>query len=204
MVQTTPTSPPPEVVYVEKKKKPIYRRWWFIALAALAVIMAISIGTGGDDADTTSTPAASADAPAAEEPAAASAAAGIGTPVEDGKFEFTVVEVKAPVSELGDPEFLGEAAQGEFVQVVLSVRNIGDEAQILLDSEQYAFSGETKFSSSSAAGLAVESNTVWLTEINPGNTIQGTIVFDVPVGTALDKLELHDSMFSGGVDVSLR
>ena len=41
-------------------------------------------------------------------------------------------------------------------------------------------------------------------EINPGNTVKGRVYFDVPKNAKLVKIELHDSMFSGGVDVALR
>jgi hypothetical protein len=33
--------------------------------------------------------------------------------------------------------------------------------------------------------------------------VTGTLVFDVPKGTKPSKLELHDSPFSGGVEVQL-
>jgi hypothetical protein len=40
-------------------------------------------------------------------------------------------------------------------------------------------------------------------EINPGNSIQVRVPFDVPPGTRASALELHDSMLSGGVSVRL-
>jgi len=39
--------------------------------------------------------------------------------------------------------------------------------------------------------------------INPGNSIEGYVFFDVPKGTTVSKLELHDSMRSGGITVRL-
>jgi hypothetical protein len=41
-------------------------------------------------------------------------------------------------------------------------------------------------------------------EVNPGNSIDAVVSFDVPAGTSVGTMELHDSMFSGGVTVSLR
>ena len=41
------------------------------------------------------------------------------------------------------------------------------------------------------------------TEINPGNTLTGVIVFDIPENAGLARVELHDSAFSGGVSVDL-
>ena len=59
-----------------------------------------------------------------------SPAGAIGTPVSDGKFQFTVTSVdRSAVA--GDPtnEFLQTKAQDEFVNVHLTVKNTGDKAQ---------------------------------------------------------------------------
>lgn len=44
----------------------------------------------------------------------------------------------------------------------------------------------------------------FLEEINPGNTVKGTLVFDMPKGTEPASIELHDSPFSDGITVQLR
>ncbi len=43
----------------------------------------------------------------------------------------------------------------------------------------------------------------FLNEINPGNQVNGIIVFDVPKDVQPTRIELHDSLFSGGVTVPL-
>ena len=40
-------------------------------------------------------------------------------------------------------------------------------------------------------------------DINPGNSINATASFDIPAGTPPGTIELHDSAFSGGVEVQL-
>jgi hypothetical protein len=40
-------------------------------------------------------------------------------------------------------------------------------------------------------------------DINPGNSIQVKLAFDVPPATNPAELKLHDSMFSSGVSVRL-
>ncbi|WP_203792655.1 DUF4352 domain-containing protein [Actinoplanes couchii] len=57
---------------------------------------------------------------------------------------------------------------------------------------------------SSAAIYANEDGQVLFEEINPGNSVKGKLVFDIPADKKLTSLELHDSMFSGGVTVALR
>ncbi|MFC3491351.1 DUF4352 domain-containing protein [Glycomyces rhizosphaerae] len=129
--------------------------------------------------------------------------AGVGEPVRDGNFEFTVGDVEQGETTIGD-DILSEEAQGEFVIIDLTVKNIGDEAGTFFDSDQKLFDTDgNEYSASSEAGLLLEGNDVWLTEINPGNQVEGKIVFDIPTGTTPATLELHDSAFSGGVEVSL-
>jgi hypothetical protein len=54
------------------------------------------------------------------------------------------------------------------------------------------------------AGLYLEDSKSFLEEINPGNGVNGTLVYDVPKTFKAAKIELHDAAFSGGVEVTLR
>ena len=128
----------------------------------------------------------------------------IGKAVRDGKFAFTVRSVKCGIATVGDNPYLQEKAQGQFCAVQLTVANIGDEPQSMFADNQYAFDGKgRKFSANSMASMADESSQVLWEEINPGNSVKGKVYFDVPKGAKLTSLELHDSMFSGGVKVRL-
>ncbi len=147
------------------------------------------------------------DAPAEEpdEPAAEPAedAAGIGDPVRDGKFEFTVTEVETGVSEVGD-EFLSEQAQGQFVLVHMTVSNIGDQAQMLSGGNQTLVDDQGReHSANGSAAIYLDDSETFLNDINPGNSVEGIVVFDIPADAQPAAIELHDSMFSGGVTVSL-
>ena len=83
-------------------------------LSILALFVVVGIATalfsgGGDDGGsgtTTDDPTETTEVPAEQ-------AAGIGTPVRDGKFEFTVRKMDCSRTELGD-EFTKERAQGKF------------------------------------------------------------------------------------------
>jgi hypothetical protein len=192
------------------------------ALVVLVVVIGVATGGGSDEPDAPEAAAppvaeapadgggaAAAEQPApaeepAEEPAAeAPAAAGLGTPVRDGKFEFTVTSVEPGVARVGN-DLIGSEAQGQYVLVHLTVANIGTEAQYFSDGAQKAFDAQGReFSADSSAGVYLEGNDTLLNQINPGNTVTGTVVFDVPADAALTRLELHDSLFSGGVEVAL-
>jgi hypothetical protein len=131
-------------------------------------------------------------------------AVGLNQPARDGKFEFTVSGMKCGTTSVGT-EMVGKTAQGQFCMVNVAVKNIGKEAQTFSGSSQKAFDAKgTEFSDDITAEMyANQGNTTWLEQINPGNSVKGKIIFDVPKGAKLTALELHDSPFSGGVKVNL-
>ena len=144
-------------------------------------------------------------APAAKPaPKPAPPASQLGKTVRDGKFAFVVTSMKCGITTVGDNEYLQTKAQGQFCAVSLTVENIGDEPQSMFADNQEAFdSKDRKFSADSEASLYDGSSDVLWEEINPGNKVKGKVYFDIPKGAKLTKLELHDSMFSGGVSVRL-
>jgi hypothetical protein len=129
---------------------------------------------------------------------------GMGDPVRDGKFEFTVTKLDCSKSRVGS-EYLNEKAQGKFCIISVTVKNIGKKAQTFSGSSQKASDAEgTEFSNDTGAEIyANEGSATFLEEINPGNEVKGRLIFDVPKSTKLTAIELHDSMFSGGAKVSL-
>lgn len=132
--------------------------------------------------------------------------AGIGQPVRDGKFEFTVKSVSCGKTTVGTNEYLTKNAQGQFCLLNLTIKNIGNEPQTFFADNQYLFNAANqKFSADGTATIyANEQNTTWLNEINPGNSVEGSVVFDLPKDTTPTYAELHDSAFSDGVKVSLQ
>lgn len=128
---------------------------------------------------------------------------GIGDPAKDGDFTFVVTKVRKGPNRIGD-EWVNERAQGVFWLVYLKVTNHGDEPGMFSDSEQEVISKGKRYAADTEAGILLDDNEVWLEDINPGNTVTGTLVFDLPQGVTPEQIELHDSMFSGGVVVDLR
>ncbi|MCO8271798.1 DUF4352 domain-containing protein [Actinoplanes sp. TRM 88003] len=186
---------------------PKHRAWHWIAGGA-AVFMLLACGGVSAGDDTTE----AADEPAAAAPAAKKTEAkkkdsmpGLNQPAKDGDFQFTVTGVKCGVAKVGSA-YLNEKAQGQFCLVSVQIKNIGKEAQTMVDSVQKAFDAKgTEYSVDSGAAIyANEDQQVFFEEINPGNTAKGKLVFDIPKGTKLTTLELHDSLFSGGVKVALK
>jgi hypothetical protein len=189
--------PPAPEAKKSKKTKPLYKRVWFwIAILAVLGI----IGTAANSGSTSSSSTTQGDGAAAAPPAAAT----IGTAVRDGDFEFTVTKLERGTTTLGG-EYLNTTAQGEFVLVNLTVRNIGNEPGTLFDQNVKLFDTQGReYRADSAAAVYLEGNSDVIAQtINPGNQVSGTIVFDVAAGTQLASLDLHDSAFSGGVSVAL-
>jgi len=57
-----------------------------------------------------------------------------------------------------------------------------------------------KYSADSTAGMYANGDSnVFYNDINPGNTVHGVIVFDMPRGVTPVRAVLHDSLFSNGV-----
>jgi len=126
--------------------------------------------------------------------------ASVGQTVRDGKLAFTVTGVKQ-ASHVGS-DVIGDDAQGVFWLVSVKVENIGHKPQVLLSSAQHAYAGGSRYDTSGSELYLADANT-FFQPINPGNVVNGTLLFDVPRGTRLDTIELHDSLLSGGVRVAL-
>jgi hypothetical protein len=127
-----------------------------------------------------------------------------GSAVRDGKFEFRVVDVSrgATVSDPTGNPYMTVSAQGEFIVVTLSVTNIGNEPQSYFGQNQKLIdTSGREYSANSQADMYM--NDAGFGDINPGNSIHVRVAFDVPPGTSPAELELHDSIFSGGVSVRL-
>ena len=131
----------------------------------------------------------------------------IGQAARDGKFEFKVSKIKCGETKVGD-QYLNEKAQGQFCRLTLNIENISDEAQSLFSNDQKLIDSKGReFAADDTATIYASSGgsgSTWFDEINPGNSVKGDIIFDVPKGAKITTAELHDSSFSGGVKVDLR
>ena len=176
--------------------------WPWIAVVVVVLIIAVST-TNRDDSGNTATnstpPTATIAAPESVAAAETQPTAGIGSPVRDGKFEFVVTSIDRSKA-AGDPgnEFLQETARGEFINVHLTVSNIGDRPQTFFSSNQKLIIDGKQFSASDALVLSV------VEEINPEFSIDTTASFDVAPGSMPETIVLHDSALSGDVKVDLK
>jgi hypothetical protein len=127
----------------------------------------------------------------------------VGTPVRDGKFQFTVKKVSR-ADRVGSG-FTEQKPKGEFILIVITVENIGDEAQSFAGSVQKLIDADGReYEADTGAAIWLKDSKSLYEQINPGLSVDGTVVFDVPKGLNPVAIELHDSLFSGGVRVSLK
>lgn len=128
-------------------------------------------------------------------------------PANDGKFQFTVTAIKCGQPSVSSPDgYQTKTAQGQYCTLSVTANNIGDQSQTLDSSSQYLYdSSNKKYSSDSEATIDIgPTDNTFFNPINPGNSVTGTIVFDVPKSVTPITAELHDSAFSGGVKVNLQ
>jgi hypothetical protein len=213
--------PYPQTVIVQKKGGGCLKALLIGAAVLMGlVVLGAVFGGGGDTGSTGDTRAGLIPTPAIDDTSdttndSGSSDSGDDTPktaplprlgdvVEDGKFAFKVTKVEKGLSQVGEG-FTVSKAQGQYVLVHLTVKNIGDEAQLFTDSAQKLIDakGRQFDADSGAAALALKDSNAFLNNINPGNTVDGILLFDVPKTITLKAIELHDSLFSGGVTVSL-
>ena len=211
-----------------KAERPLWKKKRFIIPAAILVlIVLVSVTSGGGDEADTDEPVAGGDADDAGETATDEESegedaeaedvpeeasddaefAGIGEEARDGDFAFTVEDFECVGDVLeSDNELVDPAeAQGQYCILDIVVENIGSEAQSLSASNQYLYDAEERqFSADSSFEVIMVVETPIFDEINPGNSLEGRVVFDVPADATIEFAELHDSALSGGVLVDLR
>jgi hypothetical protein len=135
--------------------------------------------------------------------AGAAGTVGLNKPARDGDLEFTVSKVECGKSEVGEEPIVAKA-QGQFCLVSMSVKNIGTESVDLLTSQQLAYNpSNAKYTVDDTATFYIAEDTSFITTINPGNTTDVVLVYDIPKDQSIVKLELHDSFFSGGVTINV-
>lgn len=131
--------------------------------------------------------------------------AAVGEPARDGKFRLTVKEAKCGTATVGTGTAQRQA-KGNYCLITVEVKNIDREPWTFVPDDQKAYSanGVQHSTDPEAEFSANESNSnTLLNEIHPGDVVTNVLVFDVPDGTWLTKVHLHESYGSAGVVVSV-
>ena len=182
-----------------------FKKHKILTVVGVIILLAIIGGassSGGENKSNTGGSSKTENKPATTE--SKPAAPKIGETARDGKFEFVVKGVECGKTSVGS-EYLTEAPQGQFCFVTINVKNIGDEAQSLFSSNQKLLNAQSQqyAADDTATMYAAPNSSSWYSNINPGNSVEGIIVFDIPKDQTPVTAELHDSAYSGGVKVTL-
>jgi Domain of unknown function (DUF4352) len=171
--------------------------------AVLLVFLVIMVTTGGNDPGIFDRTTGSAESKA--EIANKIPAANLGQSVRDGKFAFVVTSLAKPSKTIMSLLGSTETAQGVFVIVRVNVTNIGYDARALTATDQFLISDQgQRFATSSSISSLPGAATIFRDKVNPGHTVNDApMLFDVPSGTTIAAIELHDSVSSNGVKVGL-
>lgn len=173
-------------------------------LTAGGVIIVLAIVAGGSGGTNKQTSKSSEQ----KKESATEQTAKIGEAARDGKFQFTVSKFSCGESVVGTSQYLQKTAQGQYCRLSLGIKNIGDRAQSLLSNDQKLIDVNGKeYSADDTATLYAApqgSASTWYNEINPGNSVSGDLIFDVPKDVTPNSAVLHDSSFSSGVKIILQ
>ena len=102
----------------------------------------------------------------------------MGETVKVGDVEY-VVNSKSTTQKVGD-ELLGKTAKGTYLIVNVTVKNASKKAMRVTSDYFKLLNGDTEYSDDDTAGLySNKDGDFFLSEVNPGNSITGNIVFDV-------------------------
>jgi hypothetical protein len=178
------------------------------AIAATAAIAALALtgcSTGGASAgagpSASSTGASDASASAPSKPTAP----GLNTPVTAGTFQYTATGVKDAGPTIGTAPFT-QTAQGTYIQVDFTITNTGNSAATFLSNyvKLQDAAGKTFDADPTASLYASPDQQAWVAAINPGNTLTGPILFDVPAGTQPVSVLVSDNAFTKGEPIRLQ
>ena len=188
-------------VYV--KKTPFYKKWWFILLVVLIAYGAVTKGGGsitsknstGNSTTTQTTSsteqatndkngetAVSEESKSTEKKSVAQAMPKIGEVTKVGDVEY-IVNSKSVSQNVGGE--YGKTANGSYLILNVTVKNSGKKSITVTNDFFKLLKGDTEYETDSVAGMyANEEGKVFLSELNPKNSITGNVVFDLNAETA--------------------
>lgn len=176
-----------------------------VALVTVGGVTGCSTRVSAGSVDTGASSSAPAEAAASEAAPAEAAEPGIGAVVKAGDLEYTITGVEEIGGQVGS-EYLNQTAQGRFVGVGVKVTNVGSKAATFFsDYVQLVDSADRTFDSDSTATIyAAPSADAWISEINPGNSFEGKVVFDLPADATPAVAIVKDNAFLGGERIRLQ
>jgi hypothetical protein len=121
------------------------------------------------------------------------AAGGTDAPAQDGRLTFEVTGASCAKP--------AKAAAHRVCRVSVQVVNVGKEARVLYPGQQKVFDDDDELHAGTRL-LDESGKETAPVRVGPGDSFTGTLVFELPKGSAPAGVELHDSGLSAGVRVA--
>lgn len=124
---------------------------------------------------------------------------GMNESASDGKFTFRVTDVTTTRGAVGFSK-----PRGQWAIVTVVVTNTGREEQSFMVANQKLIgSNGAEYEADWVAGAGINDENALSLHLGPGFSTTMRLPFDIPLSVSPERIELHDSAFSGGVTVSL-
>lgn len=218
MDNVTPNPAPAAPESTAEKKNWFVRHKILTALLVLVVLAGLGSMFGGGDSDNSASSAKSAStseenkadsADKKSEKAAKKAEKSkeqevkIGEEFSSGDFLITVKELRPSQDQIGD-EFLNKKAQGKFIQAVVSIKNNGQKKAVFFDNDVKLIDDQNREHSTSSDSFYLGDANLMLKDINPGNSVEGVLLFDVPQDATPTFLKFDTEWLAAPVKVALQ
>lgn len=189
---------PPGPPQAPRSRPPWYKRPGpaILAAAGVGLVLFLIIGALAGDPESTSAPkgtsvpttaaqatttptSAESEPETTAKPTTTARQTDVGNAVRDGGFEFLVSRFSCRAGRCS---------------ATMHVENIGNDPGTMFASNQYLFDDQDR----RFAADDTLTDPLFFQELNPGQTVRGTVIWKVGSGTKPAHLELHDSLFPAG------
>lgn len=126
----------------------------------------------------------------------------IGEVAKVGEVDYLINNVEV-TKKIGS-EYVNTTAQDTFLIIDISITNNEKESLSVADTFFKLLNGENEYSADSTGAIYLNDSSIIFKELNPGVTLQGKIVFDVPESVAManeTKLQVQTGVWGSEKDV---
>jgi hypothetical protein len=188
-----------------KAVRPWYKKKRVILPAGLLALIVVVVaasggGSGSGNASATSTSSTATSASSSTDDKSGK----VGQAVTNVGTTYKVTNVNT-TDQIGDPNLLGERADGVFVIANLELTNNKDETKTFTDSNAKLKTSDGKeYETSDKAVFAFGDDSLMLKDIQPDLTTRGKLAFEIPPNKVSDStLVIEDLWGSGEISVDL-
>lgn len=126
----------------------------------------------------------------------------IGEVAKVGEVDYLINNVEV-TKQIGN-EYVNTTAKDTFLIIDISITNNEKESLSVVDTFFKLLNGENEYSADSTGAIYLNDSSIIFKKLNPGVTLQGKIVFDVPESVAIaneTKLQVQTGVWGSEKDV---